>query len=168
MYNASCNKEGTALLKVVLDISAPNGTAEAHDQMALSQAKAVMIIRPENSVSPVNDDGTPLPGFTELDSYNSDGTTGIGHSRFSNDIYLGSFPPTQIAGNDFGDEISNSLLLGFPWPAFNDIDYGLLSKCRRDWSWDSNSGQSDSGSNMSGFFFSTSIPAFITARPHVD
>lgn len=163
--NGNHYAEGTVDLKAILDMVGENGTKTAGAEISFGQPKTILIVRPENSASPASEDNEALGGFIEPDQYTSDGITGAGHTRFSNDVYLGTIPPTLIAGKDFRDEVWNLLFLGYPWPSFNDI---ITANCRRDWSWFSNDGNSDSGSNMSGFPLSASIPPFITARPHVD
>jgi len=125
--NGSRYSEGTVQLKVVLDISASAGTAEAHDQMTLSQAKTVMISRSKNQGLPLEDDGTMLQGVLEADEYNADGSSGKGDSRYNNNI--GPF------GHDFGNAVWAAALVGSPWPYQEAFLTGYLPLAQREWHW---------------------------------
>ncbi len=162
--------EGTIDLKAILDIKGQSGFPQAGAGISLGFPKSVMVVRPENSGPPAADDGTTIPGYNELDAYTADGSQGMGNSRFSNGVYLSNDVGSNviIEGYDFGDELYTSLLLGEPWPGLLDLDNRFDSRCRRDWSWNSSTGRSDSGSNMGGYLWnSAAVPPFYDTRPHV-
>ena len=145
--NGSPYSEGTVDLKTILDVSAPSGTAEAHDSMWLVRAKALCIERYENTLGPRDDHDHAVPGLLEPDEYNADGSVGRGHSRYDVMIAVlgkGSFWDTYLYG-----EVWKASLLGAPWPdaaAFYPLTYFGPILAQREWHWyDSLSGAATGG-----------------------